>query len=576
MMKKIKSILALVFTIMLLFSACNGGKPEESGKDSTASSQSSTAAETGTDAVIEEGAATNNGRPYNLTPAKYDSRDDKYLNGINATALPVSEEPITIDVWRSFSSTVMSGLDESAALQEMEKRTNIKVNWIYPPVGNEADNFMLRVSSDDLPHIFSCPPEYPGGVAKAVADEIYTDLTPYYDQGLMPNLKYLRENNESYARDLVDDEGRILFFPMMDVVPSSPWSGTWIRQDWLDELGLEVPTTIDEWDTTLQAFKKAKGGFVFASGLPKYYGVKTNYMFAGSYEAGFQTFINKDGTVVYGSIEPGYKDFLTLYNKWYTEGILDPDFATRTDADYNANVANGVVGAFGLAYGEIGQQKLTGQTLDPDWDVVPVPQPTAKEGQTIHLHQNNAIVRAGTDREYITTRAVDEGIAELLAKYKDYWYSQDGGDLLSYGPEDVSYKWGDNGEVEWIYPALTEQADADFWTLYPLFKVHNFGYLRDSTAYEFEPEVYECIDVWSAQDDSWLMPDNIAFTTEEAKELAGITVEVNAYVEEMSYKFITGQAPLSDFDNYVKQIKALNIDRAIEIQQAALERYQKR
>lgn len=587
-MKKKRSLLALVLAGMLLLSSCSGGGNDSSadiGSSGGGSTSSATSTDTGdassgtatdTGNAPEEGQDTNNGRPYNLAPVKYDSRKDEYLNGINGTVLPVTDEPVTIDIWRSFSSTVMSGMDECEAMQEMEKRTNVKINWIYPPVGNEADNFTLRISSDDLPHIFSCPPvEYPGGVAKAVNDEIYADLTPYYEQGLMPNLKYLRETNEDYNRDLVDDEGRMLFFPMMDVVPSHPWTGLWVRKDWLDEANLDAPVTIEDWDEMLTAFKKLKGdGFVLAANIDKSYGTKTNYNFAASFEASFQTFLNKDGTIVYGSIEPGYKDYLTQMNKWYSEGILDPDFATRTDDDYNANVANGVVGAFGMNYGEIGQAKLTGQLLDEKWEVIPVQQPTSYDGQVIHLRQDNAIVRG--DREYVTTRAVDEGIIETVVKYKDYWYSQDGGDLLSYGPEGVSYEWNDEGEVDWIYPDLVDNAESDFWTLFPKFKVHNYGYLRDSTAYEFEPEVYACIDEWAKTDASWVKPDNIAFTTDESKELSSIVVDVEAYVLESTFMFISGQKPISEFDSYVEQIKALNIERAVEIYQAALDRYYER
>lgn len=293
-------------------------------------------------------------------------------------------------------------------------------------------------------------------------------------------------------------------------------------------------------------------------------------MFAGSYETGYN-FINKDGKAAYGPIEPGYQQFLAKMHEWYSEGLIDPDFATRTTEAYNANIADGKVGACGLAYGEFGQIKLTGQSKDPNFKLTPVLQPTSYEGQVIHLHQDNSTVRA--DREFFTSKLVDDGLDEIAVQWKDYWYSQDGGDLCSYGPEGVSYVWNEQGEPEWIYPALTEQKDADFWTLYPLFKLHNWGYLRDSTAYEFEPEVWQCIELWDTQDSSWLMPDNISLTPEESTEFNNIMIEINTYRDEMTLKFIMGQVPLSEFDDFVNTIKGMNIDRAIEIQQAALDRY---
>ena len=571
-LNKAKRFLALFVTAAVLAGCSKADTSSGSSKAQESQKETGESAQPAEEAAVVEGQDVNNGRPFNRNPVKYDERDDKYLNGVNATRLPISDEEVVIDVWCAFSSTVMQGLEECKVFQEMEKRTNVKINWIYPPVGSEADNYTMLIASDSLPHVFITPPAYPGGETKAVNDEVYLDLTPYYEKGLMPNLQYLCETYEDINKDVFNDEGRILSFPMIDIVPASPWSGLWIRQDWLDELNMEVPETMEQWDEMLHAMKDLKGGHPLAINFKDWYGVQTNYMFAAAYECAFRQFINKDGKVVYGSAEPGYRDFMEQMNQWYEEGIMDPDFSTRTLEDYNAGIANGDFGAFGLAYGELGQQKMTGTALDPAWKAVPVKQPALSQGQTIHLRQDDSRVR--TYRDYITVRAEEEGIAELIVQWKDYWYSQDGGDLCSYGVEGDSYQWKD-GEIEWTDPSLTENEDADFWTLYPKFKLNNLGYLRDATSYTFEPEVFECINLWSEQKADWKMPDNISFTEEESNDLAGIMTDVNAYVEEMTYKFITGQTSLDEFDAYVEQLKAMNIDRAVEIYQSALDRYEK-
>ena len=561
--KKLIALMLVMVMSILFVAGCSSGN-KNTGK------QGNDGVKAPVDRDVAEGKDTNNGRPYNLNPAKYDTRDDKYLNGINATKLPITEDDATLTIWRGFSSTIMQGLDESEFFKELEKRTGVKVEFLYPPVGQEADNFNIRISSDDLPHIFSTPPEYAGGYPKAIQDRVYLELTPYYDKGLMPNLKWLRENYEDIDRDIVDDEGKMNYFPMMDIVPSHPWSGLWVREDWLKELNMDMPKTIDEWDAMLKAMKEAKGVAPLAINIKDWYGVATNFMFAASYDTGYE-WINKDGQAAYGPIEPGYKDFLAKMNEWYEAGLIDPDFATRDTDSYNANIASGKIGAAGLAYGEMGQIKVTGQSEDPNFSLRPVLMPTSYDGQIIRLHQNNSTVRA--DREFFTTKLVDDGLDEIAVVWKDYWYSQDGGDLASYGPEGVSYEWKEDGEYEWIYPRLENDEGLDFWTIYPLFKMHNWGYLRDSTSYEFEPEVYECIDTWSSQDASWVVPDNISHTSEESSELANIMTDINTYRDEMTLKFIMGQEPLSKFDDFVAKIKSMNIDRAIEIKTAAIERY---
>jgi putative aldouronate transport system substrate-binding protein len=69
------------------------------------------------------------------------------------------------------------------------------------------------------------------------------------------------------------------------------------------------------------------------------------------------------------------------------------------------------------------------------------------------------------------------------------------------------------------------------------------------------------------------MPDNISHTSEESRELANIMTDINTYRDEMTLKFIVGQEPIENFDNFVATIKKMNIDKAIEIKTAALSRY---
>lgn len=498
--------------------------------------------------------------------------------GTNATQLPLVKEgddPVTLKVWRGFSSTVMEGWDDCLVFEEMEKRTGVKIEFVYPPVGQATDNFNLRVASNDLPHMFSMPPDYAGGLDKAVEDEIYLPINEYYDKGLTPNYQYLRETYPEIAVDTILDSGLLVAWHMIDYVPSSPWSGLWVREDWLNELGLSIPQTMDDWTNMLRAMKEKYGAVLGCNirDVNGWYGVGTNFQFSAGFETGYN-WINKDGKAVYGPAETGYKDFLAQLNSWYEEGLMDTDFATRTDEDYAANVANGVYGAFGLAYGELGQAKVSGMAKEPNFKVLAVGQPTSYEGQVTHLRQFDSIVRS--DKEYLTTKCVEDGIDEIAMQWKDYWYSQEGGDLCSYGVEGKSYVWNENNELKWIYEdtgIISKGGTLDFWTVYPLFKLHNWGYLRDSTSYEMQPEVWQCISEWGKGDASWFMPTGVSKTAEEAKEFSKIETNLKTYREEMTMKFITGQESLDKFDDYISALEGMDLETAVEIQQAALDRY---
>ena len=248
------------------------------------------------------------------------------------------------------------------------------------------------------------------------------------------------------------DSGAMIKFHMIDYVRSDPWSGLWVRQDLLEGAGLAEPVTIDDWDNMLRVFKE-KYGTLLGLNITQWYGVATNFAFAASYDTGYEWFAKDGKTAAYGPIEPGYKDFLTLLNKWYVDGLLDPDFATLTNSDYQSKMADGTYGAFGSAYGEIGQAKVSGVNNNPEYKLLAVHQPQAEAGKATHMRQYNSLVR--TDYDVLTTRIETDGITEQVLRWKDFWYSQTGGDLCSYGPEGVSYEWVDNGNgdetLKWIY-----------------------------------------------------------------------------------------------------------------------------
>ena len=87
----------------------------------------------------------------------------------------------------------------------------------------------------------------------------------------------------------------------------------------------------------------------------------------------------------------------------------------------------------------------------------------------------------------------------------------------------------------------------------------------------------KAFDIWGAADDSYIIPARISYTSEESAERAKIVAEVTTYMEENSVKFITGVLDIdAQWDNYVQELKNMGVERAIEITQAALERFNAR
>lgn len=499
---------------------------------------------------------------------------------------------VTLSYWLPFSSTLIKSLDENIVYQEMEKKTGIKIEFINPPVGQETDNFNLLVSSGDLPDIIY-DQGYKGGGNKAIEDNVYIKLNDKLEE-YAPNYLKVMDLNPEIARQCKEDDGTIWSFQCIQLDREPAYIGPAIRQDYLDKVGLKMPETIDDWTNVLTAFRdelKLESPIVF----PIDACFDNSGVLSGTYGAS-TNFLNKDGKVVYGPIEPGFKDFLSTMNKWYKDGLLDRDFATRDSKSLEAQITSGKTGGnFAALYGAFSVYQSAGKATDPQFNIVAAPYPVLNPGddpsKTLHIRQKNEYVRTG-DRA-ISTHCKN---VEAAMRWLDYGYTDEGYMLFNYGIEGTTYTWED-GETEkkggptFFPPSMTERIKKqhpqftdlliknpdgiDFWTLIDKYKVHYTSCLRNPMSYYNEDNVYEAMDIWSRPGDDYIMPA-VSLTDSENKAMADILNKVDTYRKEMMAKFIIGEEPISNFEKYAAQIKELGIEDAIKIQQDALERYKNR
>ena len=113
--------------------------------------------------------------------------------------------------------------------------------------------------------------------------------------------------------------------------------GLVLRKDWLEECGLDVPETYDELHDVLVAFKEKKGADAplllnyaatgINNGMVEGYGIFGLVADAAMSEPYYQV----DDTVMYGPIQPEFKEYLTMIHDWYQEGLIWQDFMSYTD-----------------------------------------------------------------------------------------------------------------------------------------------------------------------------------------------------------------------------------------------------
>lgn len=158
-----------------------------------------------------------------------------------------------------------------------------------------------------------------------------------------------------------------------------------IRQDWLDKLGLQPPETVEEWGEVARAFRDAglcQFGINACKRLVTWY--QSLDPIFGAYGV-MPTFWVKagDGTLKYDSISPEVKDALAVLRQWYEEGLIDPDFYTYSEGDAAGHIAASKIGLFTAPWWHGGGQvKLENENAGMKLAMIPYPKgPQGKQGR---------------------------------------------------------------------------------------------------------------------------------------------------------------------------------------------------
>jgi putative aldouronate transport system substrate-binding protein len=551
MMKRFIKVLAGMCFVLLFFVGCGKEKPAQ--------------AESG-------GAGTGNSASLDAVKAE-------------PLSLPITKDGITLTVFASLEDRAAASLTnygEMLAYQELEKRTGIKLEFIHSPVANATEQFNLMIASGDLTDLiwFSWP-TIPGGPDRAIEEGTIIDLREAVAK-YAPNFTQIQNEHESVRRDSLTDVGHLYMIPLLKMFKEDRTVGGFqIRKDWLDKLGLQVPTTMDEWYTVLKAFKeKDPNGNGKADEIPMISMkiANVNGVERFTYAWGFPTdFYMDGGKVKYGPVQPGYKEYLKTMAKWYEEGLIDPDFLITDRKAHDAKVTSEEAGSYyGLINSYMGTYSTVMEKINPKFLVVSTPIPMSPDGKR-HDFYPDAIREVQNGGFAVSTK--NKYVKETI-KMLDYYFTEDGKVLMNLGIEGLTFNIT-NGQ--YIFTDLITK--------------NPNGLSRDQAIAHYTPSgvncrLYQDQRYWSqmavrknqiegmkvyAQGSTERAMPMIAIEANDAPRLASIQNEVVTYMREMLAKFIMGQSNIDQqFDSYVKTVESLGLNDAIEIQQRAVERYYKR
>lgn len=484
-------------------------------------------------------------------------------------------ETKTLTYWTELNSGVSSSLQSLGDVEmfrELEKRSGIHIDFIHPPTGQATEQFSLMIASREFPDMIAYNwVSYPGGPDKAINDNVIVALNDYVDSDA-PNFKSW-VTQDMYAKASKTDSGKYFGFPAINLGNARVFGGFCLRGDWLKELNLSVPETIEEWDTVLRAFKEKKGA---TAALTSNVGFLTaqNGLNSG-FDVGNRVYVD-GGKVKYGPAEPEYKDFLTQLHAWYADGILDNDYPTNNPSIMDAKITSGESGAkFCYIGGDISRYMKLMEEKDPNYELVAAPYPSVEKGKAPRFMISEYDVQAPFLA--ITTACAD---VKTAVKWVDYFYSEEGRMLVNFGIEGDTYNMVDGKPVytdKILHNpegySINEAMCRNFQASYP-----TTGLKQDEnylTQYYQYPQQINAFQLWAkdVESGSKTKIPQITPLLEESEEMATLGTEIITYTEEMILKFVQGTEPLSNYDAFVDGLKRLNLDRYLELQQTAYDRY---
>ena len=479
-----------------------------------------------------------------------------------------------INYWIPLSgnaSQIVTNLAETPLAQKLMEKFDCTIKYQHPAQGQDGEKFNLLVASGDLPDIieYKWMTAYQGGPQKAIADGVVYPLDIEKDA---PNLYAYAKENPNVDKMMKTDDGQYFGYPFIrgdQYLLTS--AGIVIREDWLQDLGLAMPETLDDWTNVLREFKAKKStGAPIGSSL-------TGAINQGAFVSAFgihDGFYLDNGKVVYGPMDDRYKDFLMFMNEWYKEGLIDQDYASPNAASAQSNMLNGVNGvAFASCGSGIG--KWMAAATEEGFSVTGAKNPVKTKGD-VPMYGNYQNPVTGT----FAVISMDAENKELCAKLLDFGYSEEGRMLFNFGVEGESYNMVDG------YPTYTEDITKNADGLSMAVSLARYALSQDTGAfiqdkrymeqYAQLPQQKAALVNWMDTDmKDHLMP-NVSLTLEQQNELSTVVENINTYKTEMISKFIMGAESLDKFDEFRDQLVARGLDKYLEYQQQAYDRFMAR
>lgn len=356
------------------------------------------------------------------------------------------KEKATLTGTISYPANTESEPNKRTIFKRLQEKTNVEIDWTAIQADQWSDKISLEMANTKnmTDFIFSAGFS-DNDLLKYAKQGVIIPLEKYID-AYMPNLQAVFEKYPEYRTMCTDTDGHIWALPWIEQLGNEKTAiqtignMSFINKKWLDFLNLKVPTTVDEFEQVLIAFRD------HASEIQAEFGIDGSIIpmscivndgdqdpsliingFGEGYGDADKTrhiAVTNDKEVICSATQDGYKEGIEWLHKLYEEGLIDTESFTQ---EWSTYVAKGKSGRYGVCF------SWDVANIDNLEDWVPLPALTA---DTRNITPQNGSFTSGFDRGRCVVTAVAENPALVCA-----WLDQ------MYDPfQSPQNNWGTYGE----------------------------------------------------------------------------------------------------------------------------------
>lgn len=514
-----------------------------------------------------------------------------------AGEFPITSEVVTFDVWMEGGTD--TDWTNNGWLKEVEGITNVAINIIPSSSADALTKRNLLLASGDYPDMFltdwGCTFTQADVMQFGVKEEILVPITDWIDE-YGTELPALFEYNPLFKTTSTAPNGEIYGVARFsECYHCSAYPKMYIRTDWLEKLGLEMPTTTEEFREVLKAFVtqdpngNGEADEIGVTGATTWNTMLEYCLLGWSFQnikPDFWLYLDDNGEVAFSASTDAYREGLRYIKSLYDEGLIDPAAFSQKDDQEAQTVRQDpkIVGAYVCDHVGMGVSSTDYDEYKTYQIMMPLEGPSGFRYQPQNANEGEVQGFHG-----VITDACEYPIAAF--RWLDYQLSEDSMVKKGWGKEGVAWEVAPEGtldlfgnQAKWIRldtneatapEAYAENQAYQFW-IGPQADIAERRLAQLPAVDDvYLPENYEQrITLDTVPLTKFINPVRLPATLfvaeADSDEFNEIKTNLKDFVRKTCVQFIIGERDIEDgWDAYLSELNNFKVDRYVEIYSAA-------